>query len=103
MITWKKAVSAAVGLVAIVAAADVAIEKASSVQTDEEAQIWRSDHILTEAEKFKADRVDRVQRESDRVEYDLLDSTLLPEQKAFMERQLIKNDKKIECIRDDKC
>ena len=103
MNTWQKIVSGAVGLVAVVAAGDLVIDKASSMQTDKEAQEWRQGHILTEAEKFKADRVDRVQRESDRLEYDLLDNKLTPEQKTFKQRQLNKNDKKIECIRNDKC
>ena len=103
MITWKAAVSAAVGLVAIIAAADVVIDKAGSVQTDEEAYVWRSGHVLTEAEKFKADRIDRVERESDRIEYDLLDETLKIKEVDFLKRQLNKNDLKIKCIQDDKC
>jgi len=103
MITWKKAVSAAVGLVAIVAAADVVIDKAGTMQTDEEAQTWRDGHVLTEAEKFKADRIDRVERESDRIEYDLLDEELKIKEIDFLKRQLIRNDKKVECIRNDKC
>ena len=102
-ITWQKVTAAAVGFVAIVGAIQLSVSLASEVQTDKEAQTWRADHMLTEAEKFKADRIDRVERESDRVEYDLLDSSLTVPQIDFKKRQLEKNDAKITCIRDETC
>ena len=102
-ITWKKVTAIAVGFVAIVGAIQLSVTLASEVHTDTEAEVWRSDHILTEAEKFKLDRIDRVTRENDRLEYDLIEPGLSPEQKAFKERQIIKNDKKIDCIRADTC
>lgn len=100
---WKWIVGTAVGLGAIIGTGQLIVALAGEVQTDNEAEIWRSDHVLTEAEKFKIERVDRVQRESDRIEYDLLDPKLTEPQVKFKERILLKNDAKIACIRDDKC
>jgi hypothetical protein len=102
-ITWQKVTAVAVGFVAIVGAIQLSVGLASEVQTDSEAKVWRSDHVLTEAEKFKLDRIDRVTRENDRLEYDLIEPGLSTEQVKFKERQIIKNDKKIECIRADTC
>lgn len=102
-ITWQKITAAAVGFTAIVGAVTLSISLASELHTDTEASVWRSDHILTEAEKFKVDRVDRVTRESDRLEYDLLEHGLTTEQKEFKQRQILKNDKKIDCIQADTC
>ena len=51
----------AVGLGAIWAVITTTIDTVSAVQTDKEAEVWRSGHELTEAEKFKVDRIDRVQ------------------------------------------
>lgn len=100
---WQKIVAGATGFTVLVAAINIVVGWASEIQYDKEAQIWRSDHVLTEAQKFKADRIDRVQRENDRLEYDLLDNTLSVEQRQFKTRQIEKNDKKIECIREGTC
>ena len=102
-LTWKKVVAIAGGITITIAAADVIVEKANSVQMDIEAETWRKGHILTESERFKADRIDRVERESNRIEYDLLDESLKIKEIDFLKRQLIKNDKKIECIQRDEC
>ena len=102
-LTWKKLVAIAGGLVAVIAAADVIVEKAGTVQMDIEAEVWRKGHILTEAQKFKADRIDRVERENNRIDFDLLDESLKIKEIDFLKRQLIKNDKKIECIQRDEC
>ena len=101
---WKKPVVIAAGLTTVLTVGALMRENVElGLQTDEEAQVWRSDHILTEAEKFKVDRIDRVTRESDRIEYDLLDDNLAFPQRSFKERQLLKNDAKIKCIQEDKC
>ena len=103
MNTWQKAVAAAVGITAVIGAIQLVVAVAGEVQTDGEAQIWREDHVLTEAEKFKADRIDRVERENDRIEYDLLDEGLRIKEIDFLNRQLKKNDAKIKCIQEGTC
>jgi hypothetical protein len=101
---WKKVTGWAAGILALgaVFTAVIGLTSAGPLQTDEEASKWQDQHVLTEAEKFKADRIDRVQRENDRIEFQLLDP--LPVEKVtFLKRQIEKNDKKIECIRAETC
>ena len=104
-VTWKKITGWASGLLVLGAllGAFISLTAAGPLQTDKEAQVWQKSHVLTEAEKFKADRVDRVERESVRIKYDLLDETLSIKKIDFMKRQLIENDTKIKCIRADTC
>ena len=100
---WKILTAWAAGIVAIITAATLIIATAGEVQTDQEAEVWRQGHVLTESEKFKAERVDRVQQMNIDIEYDLLDGSLLPEQNAFKQRPMSKNDAKVLCIQNDKC
>ena len=100
---WKIIVAVAVGLGAIIGTGQLIVALASEVQTDKEAEGWRTQHILTEAQKFKKERIDRVETENTRLEYELLDSSLAPEQKEFKQRWILKNDSKIKCIQDDTC
>ena len=100
---WTKIVAVAVGLAAIIGAGQLIIALASDVQMDVEADQWREIHTLTESQKFKAERVDRVETENNRLEYELLTPELKPEQKTFIERQIIKNDAKIKCVQEDTC
>jgi len=100
---WTKLVAMAVGLAAIIGAGQLIIALASDVQMDVEAEQWRESHILTESQKFKAERVDRVETENNRLEYELLSPELRTEQKAFIERQILKNDAKIKCVQEDTC
>jgi hypothetical protein len=102
-ITWPKIVAIAAGITVVIGAGKLVLTEASEIQTDSEAKIWRSGHVLTEDQRFTADRVDRVQRESDRLEYDLLDIGLTIKEIDFKKRQLIKNDAKIACIQDKTC
>lgn len=100
---WTKVVAWSMGLTAVFGAISLIVATAGEIQTDQEAKTWRQGHVLTEAQKFKADRVDRIERENARIEYDLLDEKLNIKEIDFLKRQIIKNDAKIVCIQDETC
>lgn len=81
----------------------------SHFQTDEEAifarlaivEMHASDRI-SDRQARKNDRIDRLERENARYERDLL-GEMPDKERQFIHRQLDKNNKKIDCIRNDKC
>ena len=58
---------------------------------------------ISDREAHNNDRVDRVERESDRIEKENLNPDLPQVDRDWNARQLEKNDKKIECIRKYEC
>ena len=69
----------------------------------EDADEWREIHTISQNEKFKNDRVDRLERENARYERDLLVGGMPTNEREWIKTQIDKNNAKIKCIREDKC
>ena len=104
---WKKVlgglVAIAIGLVAIVGAIDLTVDRVAAIQTDKEATTWRKGHELTEAEKFKNDRVDRLERENQRIRRQLANPNIEDWDKEQLILDRNENLEKVKCIRADRC
>ena len=100
---WKKIVAVAAGIITLVAVVDLAIERVSAIQTDKEATTWRKQHELTQAEKDKAMRIDRLETENQRIRRQLANPNIeaWDKEQAILDRD--ENIKKIDCIRADRC
>ena len=76
------------------------------LHTDAEAARHVDDFVDYKSLQYKADkfdRVDRVQREIDRIDYELLTTELSQKQKDYLKTKRGDLVKKIECIQKDEC
>jgi hypothetical protein len=100
----------AASLAAVVAIAGFVAAGYSHFMTDVEAQEQHQeitddfqDYQKQQYVADKQDRLDRVQREVDRLEYDLLDAELTVEQREYKKRLINRQEAKTVCIQEDKC
>ena len=103
MSMWKKIAAIAAGLIAIVAAVDLTIDRVSAIQTDTEPTTWRKGPELNEAEHFKTDRVDRLERENQRIRRQLANPNIEDWDKEQLILDRNENLEKVKCIRADRC
>ena len=76
------------------------------LHTDVEAAVHVDDFVGYQEQQLqsdKQDRVDRVKREIDRIDYDLLSEDLSARQREYLENKRRDLAKQIECIRRDEC
>ena len=102
----SQAIPLALGVIALASAAWASY---SHFQTDSEGlaarlvivEMHASDRV-SDSEARRNDRIDRLLRENARYERDLIGD--MPEkERAFILRQLKKNNDKIKCIQDERC
>jgi hypothetical protein len=76
------------------------------LQTDAEAQEHKDDFNSYQMQQFKSDkydRADRIQREIDRIDYQLLSADLSSEQRQYLNNKRADLVDKIKCIQRDEC
>jgi hypothetical protein len=92
--------------VAVVAALAILWGWGGMLQTDAEAQEHVDDFVDYQKQQFKAskyDRVDRVQREIDRIDFQLLTDDLPAKKIKYLDKKRADSEKKIICIQRDEC
>jgi hypothetical protein len=102
--TLVKAV--ATTFIALVAALAIIWGWGGLLQTDAEAQEHKDDFVDYQQQQFKAskyDRVDRVQREMDRIDFQLLTDDLPQKKVKYLEKKRADSVDKIKCIQRDEC
>jgi hypothetical protein len=78
------------------------------IRAEAEAGILNLSNALAQAEQrtydaFKQDRIDRLERERERVMYQLLSPSLTAQEREFLNNRLDEIKAKVKCIREDKC
>jgi len=73
------------------------------IQFDAEAAEWRDQHVATQATKEKNTRIADLEQRNTDYDFQLLSGGLTKSQIDFINKQIKKNEKTIECIRRDQC
>ena len=78
----------------------------SYLHTDAEAQVHIQEYEGYKVQQYAADkfdRIDRVEREIARIDFQLLSEDLSPKEREFLKNKRLDLMAKIQCIREDKC
>jgi hypothetical protein len=100
---WKRITAAVTGTVAVIV---ILFGIYSHFHTDLEAAehvAEFTDYKVKQFEAFKLDRIDRHQREVDRIEFRLLSDELSEKERAYLVRKIQQLQDQIKCIREEKC